>query len=170
MNRSNILRLSDSRFTCVPEKVIDDHTSGPWGNKEDKKDPCTPTKFHLAILSEQDNEAVGSPRPGFLLTAPKTWYSVGFSASNKESFVTQISKHLAPVRWISLGLMSLSTLNLFATLYRVSMPLCALVQSLFSNLINLEVFHGVDYIMSWATPLECWIPPEIYFFSRCSGY
>ena len=36
-----------------------------------RRDPCSPTRFHLVILSEHERLWVGSPRPGLVLTDPR---------------------------------------------------------------------------------------------------
>ncbi|KAK4302950.1 hypothetical protein Pmani_024978 [Petrolisthes manimaculis] len=38
-----------------------------------RRPPCTPSTVHLKILSLQDMERVGSPRPGLVRTTPVTW-------------------------------------------------------------------------------------------------
>ena len=57
-----------------------------------------------------------------------------------------------------------SLIQVLATTFHLVCQILCISAITFYNLINLKVFHRVDYIMSWATPLECWIPPEIHFF------
>ena len=71
--RSKRARLRESKkaFSDPPSKMT-------WGNsgfwkKAAKRLPWNPTWHHLAILSLQDNDRVGSPRPGLVRTAPRTW-------------------------------------------------------------------------------------------------
>lgn len=58
----------------------------------------TPDVCHRNNLSLHETDRVRSPRPGFVRTAPTTWYAVPGKCG---SCLVSTSRHLAPVRWMS---------------------------------------------------------------------